>query len=361
MDLSTKQLNLLQTLTQINGVSGYEKEITNFLKKSYSELGYELIYDNLGSIFVHKKGNNNKIKVLIAGHMDEVGFIVREIMENGMIKVAPIGGVNDQTLLAHRVHLQTREGKWIPGSIDAVPPHLLSEAERSVPTKLASMLFDFGFSSKQEAMSNGVYQGAQIVADGPFEVLTSGRRLLAKAFDNRYGLVLGLDILEEIKNQNFDFDIYIGGTVQEEVGTRGAETIAHKIHPDLAIVLDCSPARDSMGDKGALGQLGEGVLLRFYDRSMIAFPELLAFQREACEQTGVRYQYFDSNGGTDAGAIHRQFDGILTLTHCICARNIHTCSSVIDIDDYLAAKKSLLWMLNHINAEQFKLWREARR
>ena len=362
MSLTLHQIQLFERFTQLDGIAGQEAAIASTLRSIYEGLGFEIISDHLGSIVAHKPSKNPRaIKVLIAGHMDEVGFIVTDIRPNGMIKCDPVGGLNPQTLLASRVRLKVGPNKFIAGSIDAIPPHLMKEEDREHPVQINQMFFDFGFRSKDEAQQAEVNLGQMVVVEGPLTILNNGQRLLAKAFDNRYGVVLGVDILEELKDVDLDIDLYVGATVQEEVGTRGAMTLAHKIHPDLAIVLDCSPARDSTGVKSELGQLGGGVLIRFYDRSMIAFPELLDYQRLAAEQVGVKYQYFDSPGGTDAGAIHLKFDGILTLTHCICARNIHTAASVIDIDDYLAARNSLIYMLKDLNRHQLEKWAEARR
>lgn len=362
MTLNKRQLQTFKQLTELNGVSGQEKLINKYLTSEYEKLGFKVVRDNLGGVFAYKPSKKkNAKKVLIAGHMDEVGLQVTEINKNGLLKATAIGGLNPQTLLAHRVHVETTKGEWLPGAIDATPPHLMSKEDRGKPTQIKDMYFDFGFINDEEVREAGIKEGSQIVLDGDFEVLNNGKRLLAKAFDNRYGLILGLDILNELKDEELDVDLYVGGTVQEEVGLRGAEVASYLINPDLAIVLDCSPARDSSGNKNEQGQLGEGILIRYLDRSMIAFKELLDYQIEAAEASGVKYQYYSSPGGTDAGAIHKKYAGILTLTHCICARNIHTCSSLIDTGDYLGAKKTLLYMIRNLSDETFEKWARSRR
>lgn len=354
MKLNKHQLKLFKTLTELYAISGQENEVASYLKKTYLSLGYEIITDNLGSIFAYKPSKvKDAKKVMVVGHMDEVGFIVTAILDNGMVKVSPVGGINDETLLSSRVVLKGKKG-YLKGCVGSIPPHLLKKGSLK-KTKIKDMLFDFGMTSSKEAIDAGIYLGAMIVVEGKFEVLNNGKRLLSKAFDDRYGIVLGIEILEALKDVELPFDLYVGGSVQEEVGCRGALTSSYMIKPDLAIVLDCSPSRDSSGNKDELGQLGEGVLLRVIDGSMIAFPELIAFQRESCEKAKVKYQYYISPGGTDAGQIHKNFDGIPTLTHCLVARNIHTCSSILDVEDYLAAKKSLLYMLNHIDTKIINL------
>ena len=353
MKLTPRQRKLFKTLSELNGVSGQENEIAAYLRTAYRDLGYAIVTDNLGSIFAFKKSNvANAPKVMVVGHMDEVGFMVLALEANGMLKGHPVGGLNPQTLTAQRVCLKTRKGDYLHGAIGAVPPHLLTDAEREKPTEIKNMLFDFGFKSRLEAETAGVYVGAMMVVEGSFQEINNGERLLGKAFDDRYGIILGLEILMDFQDIDLPFDLYVGGSVQEEVGCRGAITSSYLVNPDMAIVLDCSPSRDSSGDKKELGQLGGGVLLRYIDGTMIARPELIAFQQYCAEKAHVKFQYFDSPGGTDAGQIHKNRDGVLTLTHCICARSIHTNSIIMDVEDYDAAKKSLVYMLKHLDEKK---------
>lgn len=361
MKLNKHQLQLFEDLTQLNGIAGQEDEVRTYLKKAYSDLGMELMNDKLGSIIAVKKSKKeNAKKVFLVAHMDEVGFMVVNILPNGMIKANPVGGLNSETLLSSRVLLKTKEGKYLKGAIASLPPHLLKGAE-GTKTDISNMLFDFGFVSKEDALNNGVYIGAMMVIEGKMEVLNGEERILTKAVDDRYGLVLGVEMLEALKDVELDYDLYVGGSVQEEVGCRGGMTSGYLVNPDLAIVLDCSPARDTSGDTSALGQLGKGVLIRFMDGNMIAFKELLDFQVKCCEEAKVSYQYFDSPGGTDAGNIHKLRDGVLTLTHCICARSIHTCSTIFDVNDYISARESLLVMLKRLNTKEFDELLGARR
>jgi glutamyl aminopeptidase len=360
MKLNKKQLRLFERLTQLNGVSGYENEVAKFLRDQYLIRGLPFVSDHLGSIFAYKKSKQaNPFKVMIMGHMDEIGFLVSSIENNGMIKVLPVGGINPLSLTAQRVVMKGKKGHLLYGAIDATPPHLLKKTQLEVP-KIEDLLFDFGFTDKQNAIDNGAFVGAMIVVLGSFKLLNNGQRILGKAFDNRYGLILGLEILDYFKNIDLPFDLYVGGTVQEEVGCRGAITSTHLIKPDLAIVLDCSPSRDSRGDKEELGQLAQGVLLRYIDASMIAYPPLLEYQEQCAKKAKAKYQYYSSPGGTDAGTTHINLQGILTLTHCIVARSIHTNSSILDVNDYQAAKKTLIKMIKGLNIERIEKWKKAR-
>lgn len=363
MKLNNRQLSLLEKATQLIAVSGAEEEVRSFLKEEFESKNLPILSDNLGGIYAFKKSNNSKaFKVMLAGHMDEIGFMTLYIMDNGLIKAAPLGGHSKENLASQRVVLKTKDGRKYFGAITSIPPHLKKDKNGEVGDDkfINDLLFDFGFLSKEDAEKAGVSIGSSIVVLGDFRVLNGGQRLLAKAFDNRYGIALALDLLDELANEELPYDLYLGANVQEEVGLRGAQTSAQVIKPDLAIVLDCSPARDISDDKNEYGKLGEGVLIRYLDRSMIAFPELLDLQIKACQEVGVKYQYFDSPGGTDAGAIHKANSGALTLTHCICARGIHSPSSMIDVEDYLAAKKSLLHILKNLNNETFAVLKKAR-
>lgn len=356
--LTKKQLKRLETVTQIDAIPGHEQQLARYLEQQLTKMGYKMVRDNLGSIFGLKKSHHKDApRVIVGAHMDEVGFTVSQIKDNGLISVSARGGIDPLTVLAKRVRLTVNEGKTINGSVDALPPHLSNEANNKL--KISDLSFDFGFINKQAAIDAGVLVGAMIVVDGPFVVLDQGQRLLSKAFDNRYGVFMALEIAEYFQNKKLDIDLYIGATVQEEVGLRGAQTISHVIKPDFAIVLDCSPARDTFG-KDQEGALGGGVLLRYFDRSMLGFRELIAFQEKIADKLKVKSQYYSSPGGTDAGAFHLAQAGVLTLTHCICARNIHTCSSVIDTDDVLGAKKVLIAILKALDQpliEKFKMER----
>jgi glutamyl aminopeptidase len=341
-------------LSELNAISGQEDEVAKYLFQYFNGLGLPIVTDNLGSIFALKKSKNKDAKkIMIIGHMDEIGFIVSEITSNGMIKLAGVGGINTLTLTSQRLKLKTRDGRYLLGAIDATPPHLLKGVTQGVPT-IDTMFADFGFSSKIEAETQGVYLGAMVVFDAPFQVLNQGKRILGKAFDNRYSIVMGLSVLKDLLKKDLPYDLYIGATVQEEVGLRGALTSSFKINPDFAIVLDCSPARDSSGDVNELGQLGQGVLLRFIDASMIARPTLLNYQEQMAKKAKVPYQYYQSPGGTDAGAVHKQRDGIMTLTHCIVARSIHSPSTILDTKDFYSSKKTLLTMLRDLDNKRLK-------
>ena len=353
--LNDLELKYFKEITQLNAVSGNEKEVAEYLINEYSKLNLELIKDNLGSIYALKRSKEkNPLKVMIDAHMDEVGFIVKDIKNNGMIEPYPIGGINFNTVLSSRLKLKNNKGEYFKGTFDSTPPHLMKDPSNSVDPN--SLLCDFGFTSKEDVLNNDINYGDMISLDGSFELLNNNR-ILSKAIDDRYGIILGLIVLNELKDVDLPYDLYVGGSAQEEVGLRGIQTISEVIKPDFIFVLDCSTAKDS-NSLNEKGHLGEGVLLRFIDRGMIANKALIEFQKESCIKTSSKYQYFETLGGTNAGAIHLK--NVMTLTHCICARSIHTASTIMDINDYISAKKSLIYMLTNLSREKFNEFKESK-
>ena len=351
MMLSELSLKRLKDLTEKMAISGDEVEVRRYLEESYKTYGGELIADNLGSIALVKKSKNPNAKtVLLLGHMDEVGFVVKSINDKGNLSLATIGGWWSQTLLGQRVLVKAKDGKKYKGTIGSIPPHLLTEADRAKPMEIKNMLVDIGCVSKDEVLALGINTGSAVILDGSFEVLNE-KRLLAKAFDNRYGCAMGLEALEAFKDVDLDVNLVVGASVQEEVGLRGAQTLSYTVKPDVAIIFDCSPANDASGDTEAFGQLGKGPLVRFIDANYLPNRGFLDLYVDTMEKHKLPYQYYQSLGGTDAGAVHKQFSGIPTLTMCICARNIHTNSSIIDQDDYQNAQVAMVKVIEQLNEQ----------
>lgn len=331
---------MFKTLTELQGPAGYEHKVRQFMKTELTKYADDIIQDNLGSVFGVKKGKGPK--VMVAGHMDEVGFMVTQITKNGMIRFQPLGGWWNQVLLAQRVQIMTDHGPVI-GVIGSIPPHLLKDEERKKPIEIENMLIDIGADNKEDAINHiGVKPGDPIVPICPFTPMSNSKKILAKAWDNRYGCGLAIELLKELQDETLPNELYSGATVQEEVGLRGAQTSANMIQPDIFYALDASPANDMSGDSEQFGQLGKGTLLRIFDRSMITHRGMKDFVLDIAETNHIPYQYFMSPGGTDAGRVHIANDGVPSAVIGICSRYIHTASSIIHVDDYEAAKALLV-------------------
>ncbi|PGS56356.1 M42 family metallopeptidase [Bacillus sp. AFS041924] len=334
-------LQLFKFLTELQGAAGFEHEVRHFMRKELEKYTNEIVQDRLGSIFGVKRGAEDGPTVMVAGHMDEVGFMVTQITENGMLRFQPLGGWWSQVLLAQRVQVMTEQGPVI-GVIGSIPPHLLSDELRARPMDIKNMLIDIGADNKEDALKIGIRPGQQIVPVCPFTPMANEKKIMAKAWDNRYGCGLAIELLKEVQNDTLPNILYSGATVQEEVGLRGAQTAANMIKPDIFYALDASPANDMSGSKSEFGQLGKGVLLRILDRTMVTHKGIREFILDTAETNKIPYQYFVSQGGTDAGRVHVSNDGVPSAVIGICSRYIHTAASIIHVDDYLAAKELLV-------------------
>ncbi|WP_203361449.1 M42 family metallopeptidase [Bacillus sp. REN10] len=339
--MNQETMEMFKTLTELPGASGNEHHVRAFMRKMLTPYADEIIQDGLGSIFGLKKGSEAGPTVMVAGHMDEVGFMVTDITENGMIRFQPLGGWWSQVLLAQRVEIITDHGPVV-GVIGSIPPHLLSETLRQKPMTIKNMLIDIGADDREDAKKIGIKPGQQIVPVSSFTPMANEKKILAKAWDNRYGCGLAIELLKELKDEKLPNMLYSGATVQEEVGLRGAQTAAEMIQPDIFFALDASPANDMSGDKSQFGQIGKGALLRIFDRTMVTHRGMREFVLDTAETHHIPYQYFISQGGTDAGRVHTSNEGVPSAVIGICSRYIHTHASIIHVDDYAAAKELIV-------------------
>jgi putative aminopeptidase FrvX len=336
--MEEQTLKLFQTLTELPGAPGNEHLVRNFMREQLSLYSDEIVQDKLGSIFGIKKGTENGPTVMVAGHMDEVGFMVTQITDNGMLRFQPLGGWWSQVLLAQRVQIMTDNGPII-GVIGSIPPHLLDESKKNKPMEISNMLIDIGADDKDDAQKIGIKPGQPILPICPFTPMANKKKIMAKAWDNRYGCGLAIELLKEVKDETLPNTLYAGATVQEEVGLRGSQTAANMIKPDIFFALDASPANDMTGEKSEFGQLGKGTLLRILDRTMVTHRGMKEFVLDTAEKYKIPYQYFVSPGGTDAGKVHLSNEGVPSAVIGICSRYIHTHASIIHVDDYAAAKE----------------------
>ncbi|WP_126425592.1 M42 family metallopeptidase [Brevibacillus marinus] len=343
------QLALWKRLTEAHGAPGFEGEVRAIMKEYIAHYTDEIVFDNLGSMFGVHRGDENGPRIMVAGHMDEVGFMVTRISDKGFLSFQPLGGWWGQVLLAQRVRVLTAAGP-IEGVISSIPPHVLSNEQRNKPMEIKDMYIDIGADSRQEAERWGVRPGVPVVPVSPFTIMKDGRKIMAKAWDNRYGCALAIELLKELHERPAHPNVvFAGATVQEEVGTRGATTAAHLVDPDIFIALDASPAGDIPGVRDGFGKLGDGLLMRIYDRVMITHPGLRDFLIDICEREGIKYQFYVAQGGTDAGAVHLHNSGVPSAVIGLPARYIHSHTAIIDQDDYQAARQLLFQVIRKLD------------
>ncbi|MET3575354.1 M42 family metallopeptidase [Bhargavaea ullalensis] len=346
--MEKETLDLFKTLTELPGAPGNEHAVRDFMRGELERYSDEVIQDRLGGIFGVRKGEADAPRVMVAGHMDEVGFMVKSITENGMLTFQPLGGWWSQVLLAQRVEIMT-DGGPVPGVIGSIPPHLLSDEVRNKPMEVKNMLIDIGADDREDAVRIGIRPGQQIIPVCPFTPMANEKKIMAKAWDNRYGCGLAVELLKEVHGEQLPNNLYSGANVMEEVGLRGAQAAANMIKPDIFFALDASPANDASGNKNEFGQLGKGTLLRIFDRSMVTHRGMREFVLDTAESNNIPYQYFISQGGTDAGRVHLSNEGVPSAVIGICSRYIHTAASIIHTDDYAAAKELLTKLIRSLD------------
>lgn len=350
--MSDPTIELLKELTEVNGIPGYEAPVREIARKYLDPLG-ELSQDKTGSLICKVEGSSESPKVMLAGHMDEIGFMVKHITKEGFLYFLPLGGWFDQVLLGQRVVIRTRQGEVV-GVIGAKPPHLLPADERNKIVKKKEMYIDIGASSKEEVEAAGVRPGDPIIPRADFVPLANGKTYMSKAFDDRVGVALVIAGLKELKNADHPNTVFGAATVQEEVGLRGATTSVRAIDPDVAIVLESDIAGDVPGIKPeeSVVKLGQGPTVLIYDARMIPNLKLRDFLLDTAAEIDVPVQVsYVEGGATDGAAIHLHSTGVPTVVIGVAARHIHSDSSIIHRDDFDTAVKLLVEVVKRLNKE----------
>ncbi len=342
----------LKVLTEAHGVPGYEAPVRTLIRKYLEGLG-EISQDGLGSLVCRKPGSAEAPRVMLAAHMDEVGFMVKHITKEGFIKFLPLGGWFDQVLLGHRVIIKTRKGDVV-GVIGAKPPHILPPDERNKVVQKKDMYIDIGATSREEVEEAGVRPGDPVVPRADFVVLANGKSYLSKAFDDRVGVAMMLEVLEALQTQAHPNTVYAVATVQEEVGVRGAHTSVWAVEPDVAIVLESDIAGDVPGVQPdqAPAKMGGGPSLLIYDRSMVPNLALRDLLVDTAKEIGVDLQIsFVEGGATDGAVIHLHRTGVPTVVLSVPARHIHSHSAIIHRNDFDQAVQLLVAVLQRLDAQ----------
>ncbi len=319
---------VLKRLTEARGVTGNEDEVREIILELARKTGAEVSVDRMGNVIAEKSGRAGSKKVMIAAHMDEVGFIISHISDNGMLKFKPVGGIDQRILLSKRVRIG-KDGT--PGVIGVKAIHLQEPKERSTVIKQKQMYIDIGAHSREEARK-AVEPGDYACFDSSF-IPFGDNKVKAKALDDRAGCAILLELLKE----THAFDLAACFTVQEEIGLRGAEVAAWHIEPDMAVVIEGTTCADipDVPEHMHTTRMGAGPSISFMDHSSIAHPRLFKQMVETAEKHSIPYQIKENiAGGNDAGSIQVSRGGVPTIVVSVPCRYIHSPSSMMDLDDY---------------------------
>lgn len=329
--------SLLASLSNAFGVSGFEDDVRRVIEALVAPWADDVRTDVLGNLLVTRRGRAKGRTVMLDAHMDEIGFIITHIENDGFLRFTTIGGWDTRLLLAHAVTIRTRDGALVRGVVGSLPPHILSGDERERPVPLDALYFDIGAGSADEVAQRGVRIGDPATVAYPCEHLPGGF-IMGKALDDRAGCAVLIKTLEALAGGGpLDGTLVCAFTIGEETGLRGARTAAYQIEPDVALALEGTIAADLPGVSGPkrVTSLGRGPAITIADRSMVVRPQLVHALERVAEAQGIPYQHKrPAYGGTDAGAIHTSRVGVLAGSVSVPCRYIHSPLSLLRLSDF---------------------------
>lgn len=332
--------NLFERLKQymeIEGMSRYEDDVVQALKHNTKDANVEYARDGLGSLIMTKKGQNQGPKIMLAAHMDEVGYIVLDILDNGQVRVKTVGGIWPNVIVGTKAKLLSSSGKEFTGIFGHTSIHILEpeKAKKAIPVK--ELFVDFGFKDKKEAEDLGVEPGDRIYFTGETIRLFNPDLVGGKAMDNRAGVTCIDQIINALANETTPNQPYFVGTVQEEVGLRGAKTATSLIHPDVAFAIDTGASHDTHGAISGVAALGKGVAINVADGGTLMDPKLLDYVVQLAKKHQIPvYKYVAQGGGTDAEELQYGKGGVPTLGISIPQRYLHSPIGVASLKDIQA-------------------------
>ncbi|MDP4097224.1 M42 family metallopeptidase [Paenibacillus sp. P96] len=355
MDEMTK---MMKELTETDGVSGFEGNVKDKMLEYLQPLTDEIVKDRLGSVLGRKTGAADGPKILLAGHLDEIGFLVTAITSKGFLRFQQLGGWWPHSVLSQRVKVKTRKGDYI-GIVGSKPPHILEKTEREKVVPLKNMYIDIGAKDAEDAKAMGVRPGDWVVPVSEFTTMRNDELWVGKALDNRAGCALAVEVLKRLQNDQHPNIIYAGATVQEEVGLRGAVTVANAVQPDVAFALDVGVAYDTPGNESqhTVSNVGEGPLVLLFDATMIPHVGLRDLVMDTAEELAIPIQVdVMPGGGTDGGRFHISGIGCPTLSLGFPVRYIHSHNGVMSKQDFDQAATLLTAVVKKLDRDKVNEW-----
>jgi putative aminopeptidase FrvX len=340
--MSTQLLRkTLRELSEVVGISGFEADARAVIQREIEPFIDEVWVDPLGNLLAIRKGEQEKPRILLDAHVDEIGFIVRYIHENGFLRLTPIGGWDSRILPGHRVILRPtgKSPSQVFGVIGATPPHLTTSKQRETVIDIEDLYVDIGVGSIDAVETMGIRVGTPLTIWQPFIEMPDDT-VSGKAFDDRVGCLVIIEVLKRLaKSSDHKASITVNFAVGEEVGGRGARTGAYTLDPDVALALECTSAGDTPGipQHKSPTTLGKGPAITVADRTLIVHPKVLAALEEIARKEKIPYQYKQPlGGGTDGGPISQSRQGVPTGVVSVPCRYIHSAISLLRLSDIKA-------------------------
>ncbi len=336
--------SLLEKLSNAHGISGYEREVREIVGKELKPYVDKIKTDKLGNLIATKNGG--KPSIMIAAHMDEIGFMVKYIDEKGFVYFAKSGGWFDQTLLNQRIFIHTKKGDVL-GVVGSRPPHIMKAEEAKRVIEIGSMYIDIGAKSEKDARKIGVEVGDTITLDRKLESL-SNKMVTGKALDNRAGLTIMIEAARILSKMKTKSEVYFVGTVQEEIGLKGARTAAYSLNPDVAIAVDTTIPGDHPGveKKSSSLEIGKGPAITVSDaegRGIVVTELVLDWMKSSAKKGKIPSQLSVMEGGmTDAAIINLTRQGIPSGGISVATRYIHSPVEVLSLNDLQQCAKLIV-------------------
>lgn len=354
--IDVKRFDLLNDLTTTHGISGFESSVKKIVKKKF-QYSDKIIEDNIGNISA-EYNLDKKPSIMLIAHMDELGFIVSDILDSGLLRFQTIGSWDKNTLLSSPVEVINRYGKKFYGIIGSKPVHY--QSNKNYEVNIDEMFIDVGAKSIEQVKKEmKINLGDEIVPFSNFHYIEESNHLFGKAFDDRVGVAVMLEIAEYFSQNEHPNRLICAASTQEEVGGRGSMTLRNYHHPDICIVLEGAPADDFPGlNRKPQTGLDLGAHIRIYDVSMIAKKELRELVIDTAENNNIKYQLaVRKGGGTDGGNIQSSFDGVPSIVMGVPVRYAHShngCISLNDYDDLVELLKAIITEFDENRLEKLK-------
>ncbi|TET36966.1 MAG: M42 family peptidase [Planctomycetota bacterium] len=344
-------MKLLKKLSEACGIPGREDAIRKIVSSELKGKVTSMKTDPMGNIIAFKRGSGKgtRKRVMLAGHMDEIGFVVQSIDDKGFIRIHPLGGFDPKTLITKRVMVHGT--KSIVGVIGSKPPHIMKPEERGKVPEISQLFVDVGLPGKKVRKTVSV--GDQVTLDVAFSPV--GDYVTGKAMDDRIGVYIMIEVMKKLRGHKVD--VYGVGTVQEEVGIRGAMTSTFDVAPDIGIALDVTLACDIPGaNSDPITKLGEGCAIKILDSASISNPKLVKKFVQIAKKNKIKHQMeILPRGGTDAGAMQRGHGAAAAITISIPCRYVHSVVEMISMKDVQAAVNLIVKFIQTAHEGSYEL------